>query len=288
VSVTLFMVSRAAFGSNFYLDNDQNDFWVRLPMIFPLFRMFTLIGTTRAAVYTVFKVIPRFSGLFVLMLLVFYVYAVFGNARISNQIEYVTVDVSSYVFFGFASMAQSWLTLFQMLVSEGWDDIMNDTIIATNNFAWAFYFGSFMFIVTLIFTNLFFGLVLAVIDEIEKDRRIMAEVDQEPVIVQDDDDDDDDNNAQDGFDSPTTNYKGKSKRSIKSNEARLDEGLNVPLSPFYRRQISNRDGNTLHPLQMNASSTRLSKRSGSTAATMKKYHMKKRSLQYVSQRGGWG
>ncbi|ETO28880.1 cation transporter [Reticulomyxa filosa] len=169
VSVTLFILTRTIFGSNFFL---QNYSWVRIPMIFPLLRMFTLIRTTRAAVYTVFKVIPRFSSLLILMLLVFYVYAVFGTALVGNQIEYLTLTSSSFVYFGFSSVSQAWLSLFQMLVSEGWNNIMNETIIATNNFAWAFYFMSFMFIVTLIFTNLFFGLVLSVVDEIEKERSV--------------------------------------------------------------------------------------------------------------------
>ncbi|ETO30749.1 hypothetical protein RFI_06370 [Reticulomyxa filosa] len=178
-SVTLFILIRAVFHQTFYFNNHEIHFLARIPMIFPLFRLFTLIRTTRSAVFTVFKVIPRFSSLFVLMLLVFYVYAVLGAALVGNQIEYLTLGPSSFVYFGFSTIAQTWLSLFQMLVSEGWNNIMNETIIATNNFGWAFYFMSFMFIVTLVFTNLFFGLVLAVVDESEKERKYMAQFQSE-------------------------------------------------------------------------------------------------------------
>ncbi|ETO22307.1 cation transporter [Reticulomyxa filosa] len=288
VSVTLFIVSRTAFGSNFSLDSQENYFWVRLVMIFPLFRMLTLIRTTRAAVYTVFKVIPRFSSLLVLMLLVFYVYAIFGTALVGNQIEYLTLGPSSFVYFGFGTVAQTWLSLFQMLVSEGWNNIMDETIIATNNFAWAFYFMTFMFIVTLIFTNLFFGMVLAVVDEIEKERKTM---------------DDENRGGHTGttFNSPhDPNHNVDPSRALQvlqSNPSIVRMNISIdpsenadssfaPPANGSSRMLLNRSGGHTSSLHPNSAGGRLAgKRSGSTALTIKKFQKKEKSLQYIPQRG---
>ncbi|ETO27258.1 Ion transport protein, partial [Reticulomyxa filosa] len=275
VSVTLFIVTRAAFGSHFYFENQQF-FWVRLPMIFPLFRMFTLIRTTRAAVYTVFKVIPRFSSLFVLMLLVFYFYAVFGTALVGGQIEYLTLGPSSFVYFGFSTVAQAWLSLFQMLVSEGWNNIMDETIIATNNFAWAFYFMSFMFIVTLIFTNLFFGLVLAVVDEIEKERKHVTDNSDDQI------DSDNGSNTQadsngDDFKNPNSNKKLTimfPKINRQHTNFRIEEPENASAANSFR-QASVRNlpgGGNVESTTSNRSG---GKRTDSTAVTIKKYQMKR-------------
>jgi len=61
----------------------------------------------------------------------------------------------------FENLAQAMATLFQLFLGENWQDIMYAAIAVYHSFSVSIYFISFVMIVTIIFTNLFVGLVLS-------------------------------------------------------------------------------------------------------------------------------
>merc|ERR1712228_807913 len=142
----------------------------RIVMVIPLLRLFTLIKTTRSAVYIITRVIPRFASLLILLAMLFYIYAVIGVWLIGNQLSLLLNTPQ----FTFATFADSLITLFQLTVGEGWHDIMYSTVYAKNSLlTTTWYFLSFVLIITLIFTNLFVGLVISVVDDTDKQNKAM-------------------------------------------------------------------------------------------------------------------
>jgi len=61
----------------------------------------------------------------------------------------------------FNTLGSAFVALFQMLTGSHWDDIMYPMILS-RDWITTWYFVSFIFLVTLLFTNLFVGVILSV------------------------------------------------------------------------------------------------------------------------------
>eukprot|EP01084_Bolivina_argentea_P319859 554839_1 len=83
-ALSVFAVSRIIV-QKLWFDDNVNTF--RIVMVIPLLRLFTLIKTTRSAVYIIAKVIPRFISLIFILLLFFYIFAVFGVYLIGDKLK---------------------------------------------------------------------------------------------------------------------------------------------------------------------------------------------------------
>jgi hypothetical protein len=179
-SVVLLILVRGYSNEGFALDQVSA---FRAVMILPLFRLFSLIKTTRSAVYTIFKVLPRFSSLTALLFILFYVFAVWATAHISDSLKFLP---DNPYLFRFGTFGDSMLTLFQLLVGEGWHDVMYAVMTVKDNYSWAYYFMGFVFLVTLIFANLFVGLVLSVVEDLEATRKRLAAQQKEDMLYSED------------------------------------------------------------------------------------------------------
>jgi len=165
-AMVLFIISRVIVKGVWFTD-DTNLY--RVVMIIPLFRLFTLIKTTRSAVYIITKVIPRFASLVMILLMLFYFYAVLGVWLIGDSLQEHLVDTPLY---SFGTFHDALVTLFQLTVGEGWHDVMYTSVYASDSLlSTTWYFLSFILIITMIFTNLFVGLVISVVDDIEQENK---------------------------------------------------------------------------------------------------------------------
>jgi len=166
LAVLSFVFTRTAVGA--FTFDDKSNVW-RIVMVLPLFRLFTLIKTTRSAVYIIVKVIPRFGWLFLILLILFYIYAVFGVWLIGDELDTRLLDPPQY---SFSTFHDSLVTLFQLTVGEGWHNVMYDTVYTKNSLLVTTpYFLSFVLMITLIFTNLFVGLVISVVDDVNQENK---------------------------------------------------------------------------------------------------------------------
>lgn len=93
----------------------------------------------------------------------FYFYGVIGVTLIGDALD----DLPSPPMYQFDSFRNAVIALFQLTVGEGWHEVMYSAAEAQNNLFVSIYFVSFVFIITLIFTNLFVGLVISLVDDME-------------------------------------------------------------------------------------------------------------------------
>jgi hypothetical protein len=134
----------------------------------PLLRLFSLLERVRYLIFTLVRLIPRFTSVFIVLLIVSWVYAIVGVQLMSGKFRRVLQDSAPGG--SFDSLREAFLTLFQMLIGESWDELMYAGIDVSHSFAVAFYFMSFIIIVTMLFTNLIVGIVLDAFSETVKRR----------------------------------------------------------------------------------------------------------------------
>eukprot|EP01084_Bolivina_argentea_P000722 1324_1 len=135
VSAVIFlMISRISVGQLWFTDETNT---TRVVMIIPLFRLFTLIKTTRSAVYFLAKIIPRFTSLTIILILLFYLYGVIGVSLIGDKFS-LQINKPQY---SFATFSDSLLTLYQLTLGSGWHHVMYSAAQVSNSlllYTWYF------------------------------------------------------------------------------------------------------------------------------------------------------
>jgi hypothetical protein len=127
-------------------------------MTFPLLRIFYIVTSTRRLVFTLLSLVPNFAAIIVVLMVVFFIYAVIGVWILAGRYGEVLQDQAPRA--NFDSVGNGLLTLFQMLVGESWHELMYAAIRARNGFAISYFFISFILVVSLLFTNVFIGVIL--------------------------------------------------------------------------------------------------------------------------------
>ncbi|MES1917027.1 MAG: hypothetical protein MHM6MM_008790, partial [Cercozoa sp. M6MM] len=155
LSFVLTIVTRLSTGR--ILSYKSNDDSLRFALTLCILRLFTLVVSLRRLVFSLAKIVPQFVSMLFVLIGVFYVYAVFGVYLFGDR--YGRVHESRLTDARFESLSGSFISLFQLLVGEGWHEVMYSSILATDWIA-SWYFISYTIIVTLFFANLFIGLVL--------------------------------------------------------------------------------------------------------------------------------
>merc|ERR1719433_194293 len=102
-----------------------------------------------------------------ILLMFFYFYGVLGVTMIGGALH----DLPTEPDYKFDSFSSAIIALFQLTVGEGWHQVMYSVAEAQNNIFSVFYFVSFIFFITLVFTNLFVGLVISLVDDMETQNR---------------------------------------------------------------------------------------------------------------------
>ncbi|QGH33214.1 ion transporter [Gracilibacillus salitolerans] len=134
---------------------------LRIFRVLRVFRTITVIPTLRRIVSALFMAIPTISSVLLIMLIIFYVYAILGTSFYGDIApEY------------FGDIFLSFVTLFQIFTLESWASGIFRPIFAEEPWSWL-YFLSFIVIATFIMINLIVGEIVnnaqKITDDIEED-----------------------------------------------------------------------------------------------------------------------
>eukprot|EP01083_Nonionella_stella_P014074 39554_1 len=136
-----------------------------------LLRTFTLLKTNQKLTYSVFTVFPQFVALIIFLGLYIYAWARLGCALFGDDATAIVIDdvyaPAPGIVANFDTIGYSLLCLVQLMVGEGWHEVMYLNVIASTSFASAAYFMIYITVVTLIISNIFVGLFLAGIDDLQ-------------------------------------------------------------------------------------------------------------------------
>lgn len=160
IPLAVCVVSRSIAQQVYYNDDEE---WLRFFLVIPLLRLLSVVKRTRHLVFTLISIIPQFIAILVLLIVVFFIYGVIGVWMLSDEMSAVLQTGAPEG--NFDNLSNALLTLFQLLVGEGWHEVMYAAIRTTSGFAISWYFISFVIIVTLLFTNVFIGIVLDAFQE---------------------------------------------------------------------------------------------------------------------------
>lgn len=133
---------------------------LRIARVLRLLRMISVFPKLRVLIGALLKSIPSMGYVIVLLMLLFYVYAILG------VFLYGASDPTH-----FGNLHLSMITLFKVITLEGWTDIMNTHLYIGNNedniaSLWPFiYFASFIVIGAMIIMNLFIGVIMKSMEE---------------------------------------------------------------------------------------------------------------------------
>lgn len=141
--------------------------WVPTGGLFSSFRVFRILRTLRALrlitqleklrviVQAIIDSIPNVSWACVLLLIIFYIFAIMGTTLFAADFPEA-----------FGTLGKSLFTMFQLTTLEAWPDIARDVMVKYP-FAWT-YFVSFILISSFIVMNVIVGVVVNAISEISE------------------------------------------------------------------------------------------------------------------------
>lgn len=132
----------------------------RLLRLLRVARLISVLPELRLIVTTLIKTVPSMFHVVILMLVLFYIYAVAGfNLFHENNPQY------------WGDLGTSMLTLFRIVTLESWTQIMYIDL-EYHSWAWLFYV-SFIVMGTFIIINLFIALVLNNLDEVKEQKKAL-------------------------------------------------------------------------------------------------------------------
>mgnify|MGYP000901264076 CR=1 FL=1 len=123
---------------------------LRLARVLRLLRVVSSLPRLQFLVAALFKSLGSMGYVGLLLLLLFYIYAVIGVSAFGSGDS-----------INFGSIPVAMLTLFRIITLEGWVEVMNAQFAAgVSSAAVVAYFVSFILIGTMIMLNLFIGIIL--------------------------------------------------------------------------------------------------------------------------------
>jgi len=179
MGLAIFLYLTAFYGKNFGTDDDNlailptsnTQGYQRYFLQFGIFiRIFTLLRSNQQIIYIVFTVFNQFTSLFAILALLIYTFARIGCTLFDRQYFIVIDDIypiASSIIAGFDSTGNAMLTLLQLMIGEGWHEIMYLQMIS-EGLLLSVYFIVYILIVTIIISNVFVGLFLSDVDELKK------------------------------------------------------------------------------------------------------------------------
>jgi len=138
-----------------------------------LIRIFTLLRSNQKIIFIVFTVFSAFAALAAFLFLLIYSFARVGCTLFDTKYEIVIDDIypvaSSIIAIiaTFGSTADAMLTLLQLMIGEGWHEIMYLHMIG-QSLLLSIYFIIYILIVSIIISNVFVGLFLSDVDELKQ------------------------------------------------------------------------------------------------------------------------
>jgi len=136
--------------------NGNHSAVARLLRIFRILRIITIIPELKGIINSLFRSSASISYVFILMFIVFYIFAVVGTILFEATPSGLWNDLGT-----------SLLTLFQVMTFEGWTDIMHESM-KIHPWSWIFYI-LFIFLTTFTFLNMIIGIMLESLNEEHKE-----------------------------------------------------------------------------------------------------------------------
>ena len=154
---------------------------LRLARVFRSLRLVTALPKLQMLVNALLKSLPAMFYVGVMLVLLFYVYGVMGVFlfRENDPVHFLNLPTSM-------------LTLFRVVTQEDWTDVMYIQMYGSNIYAYhnttgiepvptarpvlsALFFVSFVFLGTMIMLNLFIGVILNSMEEVQKEKQVQAD-----------------------------------------------------------------------------------------------------------------
>lgn len=153
---------------NIIINGDGGDrltiFWLSLPLL----RLFTVLSNNRELILRIVCVVKQLLSLLVFSMLIIIIWARVGLTLFENKSKVIINEIYDGVenSANFNSLFDSMLALLQLMIGEGWNDVMFINILATQYSA-IFYFVTYIIIVTLLLNQIIVGSMLAGMDNLE-------------------------------------------------------------------------------------------------------------------------
>lgn len=116
-------------------------------------RTVALFPSLRNIITALLRSLPGMTHVAMLLWLLVYVYSVIGTNLFGETVPHY-----------FGRLHRTWLTLFQIVTLEGWNDILAD-VLAVAPWGWA-YLVSYIFLGTFTLFNLFVGVIVGNLEEV--------------------------------------------------------------------------------------------------------------------------
>eukprot|EP00736_Rhodelphis_marinus_P006538 Rmarinus@m.25199 len=157
VSATLlcYVIDRLDHGSIMLEGADPRHFIVAIPVL----RIFTVFQVARNLTVGLAYSLAGMTALFILLFVVIYISAALGVIAFAGAFTYLPYTVYTMPAANFDSLEEAVTTLFQLMGGESWSDTMYAAVDATSTLFTAVYFIAYIIIITLLFVNLFIGVV---------------------------------------------------------------------------------------------------------------------------------
>jgi voltage-gated sodium channel len=139
---------------------------IRLARLLRILRLISVMPGLRLIVQVLFKSIPKVLNIGVLVVILFYIYAVAGFEL------FHTIDPAHW-----KDLSTSMLTLFRIMTLEDWTDLMY-TALEAMPYSWI-YFVSFVLLSSFVILNLFIAIIVNSMDEIKEERELAHEQDSD-------------------------------------------------------------------------------------------------------------
>ena len=128
----------------------------RLFRVIKVVRIFSAVPQLKFIIMVILKTAPNVLYIGGLLLLVYYIYAIFGTRVFGAAMpEY------------FGNLGRSFFTLFQIMTGEGWSESIARPTMRIYPYAWI-YFISFIIVVSFVVLNIIIGLIIDNISEIKE------------------------------------------------------------------------------------------------------------------------
>eukprot|EP00736_Rhodelphis_marinus_P006225 Rmarinus@m.25433 len=156
ITTVCYILSRISRGS-FHYDSpsDRSRYVLTIPML----RIFSVLSACRRLVFGLFATLPGLFTILVLVFLIVMMFAVLGTMLFAGLFEQLPDDVYPYPGANFDSMHEAFATLYQLMMGEGWDDVMYAAVDARAKTNVTIFFLVYSVVVSLLFSNLFIGIV---------------------------------------------------------------------------------------------------------------------------------
>jgi len=138
----------------------------RLIRVFRVLRLISVVPELRILIGSLFKAMPQFGYVILLMFIIFYIYGAMGN--------FLFRDINPELW---GNISLCMLTLFRIMTLEDWTDILYETM-EVMPFSWIFYL-SFIFLTTFVFLNMVIGIIVSVMEEERMKRNEVSLLDQQ-------------------------------------------------------------------------------------------------------------